>query len=107
MPTNDKRPKLRHTWEINPRTRVKPNKKKDWIPVIDDNGYPSYDFKVGDTVKDDLTRKITTIKRIEHDKHGNSGIWLVDSSYLEGARHPWELTKIEKYDDWKKRVKND
>ncbi len=31
MPTNNKKPKPRHTWKINPRTRVKPNKKKNQI----------------------------------------------------------------------------
>lgn len=98
MPTNNKKPKmpkLRHTWKINPRTRIKPNKKKDLVPILDDDGYPSYDFEVGDEVRDDLTDKITTVKRIEADKHGNRGIYLEDSSYLGGARHPWEVTKVQ------------
>lgn len=51
-------------------------------------------MKVGDKVLDDLTRKEHIIVKITEDKFGNKGIWI-DSDYLEGGRHPWEITEIQ------------
>lgn len=60
-------------------------------------------FVVGQKVKDDLTRKEHTVIGVEykHGKCGNPlencyhcwGIWI-DSDYVGGGRHPWELTEI-------------
>lgn len=52
-------------------------------------------IKVGDRVMDDLTNEIKTVISISKDRHGNVGIWL-DSDYLGGGRHPWEVTLWEK-----------
>ena len=51
-------------------------------------------MKIGDRVKDDLTGKIVTIERINVDTKGNVGLW-VSSEYLDGGRHPWEVTTID------------
>jgi len=51
-------------------------------------------FKVGQIVKDDLTGKVVTIERINVDTKGNVGLW-VSSEYLDGGRHPWEVTTEE------------
>lgn len=51
-------------------------------------------FKVGDLVKDDLTRTVATIVKIDISPDGIVGIWL-DNDYLEGGRHPWEVTELE------------
>jgi esterase/lipase superfamily enzyme len=48
------------------------------------------EFKVGEEVIDDLTGQKTKIVSIVDDGSG----YMVDSSYLNGARHAWELTKL-------------
>lgn len=50
--------------------------------------------KVGDLVKDDLTRTVCTVVKVETSPNGSVGIWL-DNDYLGGGRHPWEVTEIE------------
>lgn len=60
-------------------------------------------FVVGEKVMDDLTRELHLVIGISYknghcgDKKTNHyhcwGIWI-DSSYLDGGRHPWELTKL-------------
>jgi len=61
-------------------------------------------FIVGEKVIDDLICKEQTVIGISYshgfvngDKKCNNchcwGIWI-DSDYLDGARHPWELTKL-------------
>lgn len=54
--------------------------------------------KEGDEVYDDLTRKISKIVKITVDKFGNKGIWL-DNDYLDGGRHPWEISPVLKNND--------
>lgn len=59
-------------------------------------GSPSYTVEVGlgDWVIDDLTRERVQIVRIEtHARSMSAGVW-VSSNYLDGARHPGELTPI-------------
>lgn len=51
-------------------------------------------FKIGQRVKDDLTGKIVTIERINISTNGSVGLW-VSSEYLDGGRHPWEVTTEE------------
>jgi hypothetical protein len=51
-------------------------------------------FKIGQVVRDDLTGKTVTIERINIDTNGNVGLW-VSSKYLDGGRHPWEVTTEE------------
>lgn len=51
-------------------------------------------FKIGQVVRDDLTGKTVTIERINIDTKGNVGLW-VSSEYLDGGRHPWEVTTEE------------
>lgn len=51
-------------------------------------------FKVGQKVRDDLTGKISTIERINISTNGSVGLWL-DNKYLDGGRHPWEVTTEE------------
>lgn len=61
-------------------------------------------FIVGERVRDDLTRELHIVIGISY-KNGHCdskitnchhcwGIWI-DSDYLGGGRHPWELTKTE------------
>lgn len=61
-------------------------------------------FEVNEKVIDDLTGKKHTVIGISYshgyvdgDKHCNNchcwGIWI-DSDWLDGARHPWELSKM-------------
>jgi hypothetical protein len=52
-------------------------------------------MKIGDKVIDDLTKEETTIVELSTDKFGNTGV-KVDSNYLEGWRHPWEVTEQER-----------
>jgi hypothetical protein len=61
-------------------------------------------FIVGEKVRDDLTCKEATVIGIEYfdgRKYGSNitqlgsiGVWL-DNEYLNGARHPWEVSKLE------------
>ena len=51
-------------------------------------------FKVGQIVRDDLTGKTVTIERINISTNGSVGLW-VSSEYLDGGRHPWEVTTKE------------
>ena len=50
-------------------------------------------FKVGDYAWDDLTKCIVEILKVDVDKNGNIG-YFVNSDYLNGGRHPWELTEL-------------
>jgi hypothetical protein len=71
-------------------------------------------WKVGDYVVDDLTLRVCKIAGIEwaegksvaHDGRivnhmGSIGIWL-DNDYLDGGRHPWEISEPLKPEDIKK-----
>jgi hypothetical protein len=51
-------------------------------------------FKIGQVVRDDLTGKTVTIERINISTNGSVGLW-VSSEYLDGGRHPWEVTTEE------------
>jgi hypothetical protein len=61
-------------------------------------------WKVGDKVKDDLTMTVATVVGVEwangnvrdskgkrHKYAGCVAIWL-DNDYLDGGRHPWEIS---------------
>lgn len=51
-------------------------------------------LKVGEMVRCDLTGKECLVLAIELDtKHNTVGIWL-DSDYLGGGRHPWEVGRV-------------
>jgi hypothetical protein len=59
-------------------------------------GSPEYQetVGVGDLVWDDLTREVVRINRIEYEENAmTAGVW-VDHEYLDGGRHPWELTPL-------------
>jgi len=64
--------------------------------VVEKDGHPSVDFKIGDLVFDDLTgwNQIYTIKKVTG-RGKILGYWI-DSDYLDGGRHPWEITKVVK-----------
>ena len=51
-------------------------------------------FRIGDSVFDDLTGEETTVVDVWEDPDGNLSV-QVDSDYLDGLRHPWELTPVE------------
>lgn len=53
------------------------------------------DAKVGDEVYDDLTKEVHVITKVYSD-----GGFLIDSSWLGGARFPWELTNPMRYDGY-------
>ena len=64
----------------------------------------SFDFKVGDKVFDKLTNDIVTVigiiyengkKKVTDNKTACDTIgYYVNSKYLEGGRHPWEINNI-------------
>lgn len=64
--------------------------------IIDDEYGMIVSCEVGETVRDDLTGKDSAIIRIDHDKFGNTAIWL-DNDYLDGGRHPWEIGPPQEY----------
>jgi hypothetical protein len=61
------------------------------------------EFQAGDLVRDDLTGKDAIITTISIDKNKNIGYW-VNNDYLEGGRHPWEITKIDLVQRWKDEI---
>jgi len=63
---------------------------KDYEVVMGEDGYPDINIKVGDTVLDDLTGKVCTVQKC------TKMAVLVDSDYLEGWRHDWEVTKLKR-----------
>ena len=66
---------------------------------MSDIGHVGYDaFEVGDWVHDDLTGANVQLLRISSDPNGNIGYWI-NSDYLEGGRHPWEISKIKEKKD--------
>lgn len=50
------------------------------------------DFKVGDTVQDDLTGKKAKIVRFTFGQN-TIGVWL-NNDLHGGGRHPWEISKL-------------
>lgn len=48
-------------------------------------------IKIDDVVIDDLTKKSAKVLKVWSDQYGNVGI-QIDNDYLEGLRHPWEIT---------------
>jgi hypothetical protein len=50
-------------------------------------------FKVGDHVWDDLTKCIVEILKVDVSQNGSIG-YFVNSDYLGGGRHPWELSEL-------------
>jgi hypothetical protein len=65
----------------------------------------SLEYDIGDVVFDDLTGKDAVIINISlgtDEKTLTAGYW-VNGDYLEGGRHPWEISKI----DWMKRMKDE
>ena len=61
------------------------------------------EFRVGEIVFDDLVSKDVVILNVTFGPNKTVGYWVNDK-YLEGGRHPWELTKIDWADRWKKEV---
>jgi hypothetical protein len=59
--------------------------------------------QAGDLVHDDLTNKDAIITTISIDKNKNVGYW-VDNDYIEGGRHPWEISKIDLVQRWKDEI---
>lgn len=63
------------------------------------------EFQAGDLVHDDLTGKDAIITTISiGDGPGKSIGYWVNNDYLEGGRHPWELTKIDLVQRWKDEI---
>jgi hypothetical protein len=60
------------------------------------------DFDIAEMVHDDLTGKDAVICNVTLGKDKTVGYW-VNGDYLDGGRHPWEITKI----DWMKRMKEE
>ena len=62
------------------------------------------EYDIGQDVVDDLTQKLTKIigmtytegRTCSNSKRHNVGSWMivVDSDYLDGARHPWEVSAV-------------
>ena len=61
-----------------------------------------FGYGVGDIIYDDLTKGKVKVKGIKYEEGnfggkttsmGCWGIWI-DSDYLDGVRHPWEISKI-------------
>ena len=51
-----------------------------------------FPFQPGVRVRDDLDGgKIRVIRKVDYDEFGNAGVWLT-SEYLDGGRHPWEIS---------------
>ena len=63
------------------------------------------EFQAGDLVYDDLTGKDVIVTTISFGERIDApiGYW-VSSDYLEGGRHPWELTKIDLVARWKAEI---
>lgn len=74
------------------------------IPSVIKEKY-KIEFDIGHVVHDDLDARDAIILNITFDDKGNVGYW-VDSDYLDGGRHPWELSKIDFFTR-KKEVKNE
>lgn len=65
------------------------------IPFHEFGDPETHTLRVGDTVWDDLTgtkAKVTRIS-VSTSEPQTVGIWL-DSEYLDGGRHPWEISLI-------------
>ena len=60
------------------------------------------EFDIAEMVYDDLTGKDAVVMNITLGKDKTVGYW-VNGDYLDGGRHPWELSKI----DWLKRTKEE
>ena len=58
---------------------------------IDESGVREKIVTLGDLVHDDLTGKDCKIVQIFHDDNGSVG-FEIESDYLNGFRHPWELS---------------
>ena len=56
------------------------------------------EHKIGSFVHDDLTSKDVLLFNVTFGKDKTIGYWVNDD-YLEGGRHPWELSQI----DWRKK----
>ena len=50
-------------------------------------------MKIGDTVMDSLTEKVSVILEELTEPNGNKG-YRIDSDYLKGYRFPWEIDVI-------------
>jgi hypothetical protein len=61
-------------------------------------------FDIGEVVRDDLTSEgdVVILNITLGEKNKTVGYW-VNSQYLMGGRHPWEISKV----DWKKRYEED
>lgn len=60
------------------------------------------EFQAGDLVHDDLTGKDAIITTITlGDSPGKPIGYWVNNDYLEGGRHPWELTKVDMIARWR------
>lgn len=64
------------------------------------------EHKIGEIVYDDLTNKDVVLFNVTLGDNKTVGYWVNDD-YLEGGRHPWELTKIDWMDRYKKESKGD
>jgi|GEM_PF-3143765 len=73
------------------------HKIKDFEIAYDEHGYPDMNVEIGDIVMDDLTNEICEVVGLEPKEgldawQGNAVI--LDCDYLDGWRHPWEVTKL-------------
>lgn len=77
------------------------------IPMAQQKEY-NIDFNIGEMVYDDLTGKDEVILNITlgEGKGKTVGYWL-SGDYLEGGRHPWEISKIDLLKRWKEHKEKD
>ena len=65
------------------------------IPLLEDEN-DQYEWlktiKVGNVVIDDLTQNPVIIEKIVVDNFGCKAIFLTNKTYLDGARHEWEIS---------------
>jgi len=61
------------------------------------------EFQAGDVVHDDLTGTDAVLVSITLGENKTVGYW-VNNEYLEGGRHPWEITKIDHVQRWKDEI---
>ncbi len=70
---------------------------KKFERVFNHRGYPDRNIQVGDLVSDDLTGRISKVIKVTPETgmdawQGN--IIYINSKFLDGHRHCWQVTKI-------------
>lgn len=78
------------------------------MPFSDGPDCPMVEVKVGDVVIDGLTSGgpqgiVSKVKVLEIWNDDNNGFPVfglkLDNTYLDGLRHPWEITRLEAFEE--------